>query len=915
MKSRTAGIRPGRSQGVRTAIAAAFLVVAAVVTLSQASEEVSRNDEYREALLSTYIHGVNDDLAEQVLGHDALALLRTLLFDPDFPRRDNVVAFIAHLDHGESTGDLLAFLSAPPAGWSTPEEDRALLLAPVALGHIARRGDRAALDALFDMTTDGGDGGPLALAAAAGPSPDSLRADLVEMALRGLAFSGSPAARDRLTDFRLGRTVPGAVSRDLSAAARIGVELFDDLHGPSGHGASRAGAQGLDDPDPTAEVGPASEGGQGDPPSTDTFDLDLDAHENSITYANHPAVTNPMTDTRLDQVFAESNLRAGRADYTDDVACCITLSRLDTAKTFGTSGDGLDIIDTGSELSAVLGNGISRVKVVRAINDCGGPGSNIIGCAWTPGHGMALVRMSSIGNESILWIHEYGHNTGLSHSGNPSHLMYRSLNGSNRGLTSTQCDRYHSPSGSASAILTVTGACTDVDLDEVQDGIDNCPAAANTAQSDSDGDGFGDACDTCPALADPGQEDLDGDGVGDPCDNCQSVANSGQEDLDADGDGDVCDVCPAFPGPDVDGDNDGIVNCADNCVSKVNADQIDSDGDGLGDACDIFPLDTDNDGVDTANDNCSATFNPVQGDSDGDGVGNLCDNCPAVMNAGQEDGDADGAGDACDCQTTDPNDLQPGGVSPLGVDQPIAGTLRLSWSAVPGADAYSVTRGTLSSLSTGGYGGCAIEGLESTVFEDPDIPAVNEGFTYLVEAQSFDCGLGGPGFTSAEQLRENLDPGACQGAVVSDGVASSESGVAGTVTGDLSATTASDNAVESITEEISGGNPSSRYSFLEHRWTFDVAAGSRIELHVEAYHDESTDGDSFVLEYSTDGGTLWTPIGLALPSVDEGLDRVADLPGTLSGPVLLRVVDTDQTAGNQTQDTIFIDEIFVRSVP
>jgi len=914
MKSRNAGSRPGRSQSARKTIAAVALVVASVVTLSQASEEISRDAEYREALLHTYIHGINDELAQQVLGPGALPLLRTLLFDPDFPRRDNVVAFIAHLDHGESTSDLLAFVSAPPAGWSTPEEDRALLLAPVALGHIARRGDRAALDALFDMTTDGGDGGPLASAAAVGHAPDSRRADLLEMALRGLAFSGDPVARDRLVDVDLGRNVPGAVSRDLSAAARIGLELFADLHGTSGPGTPPASVQVLDGPAPTAELSTA-EGGENDPPSTDDFDPDLDVHDNAISYANHPAVTNPMTDARLDQVFAESNLRAGRADYTDDVACCITLSRLGTGATFGAANDSLDVIDTSSELSAVLGNSVSRVKVVRAINECGGPGSNIIGCAWTPGHGMALVRMSSIGNEAILWIHEYGHNTGLGHSGNRDHLMFRSLNGGNRGLTSAQCDRYHSPSGSAGAILTVTGACTDVDLDEVQDGIDNCPAVANNAQSDSDGDNFGDACDTCPALADPGQEDLDGDQVGDPCDNCQDVANNDQDDLDSDGEGDACDVCPAFPGPDVDGDNDGIVNCADNCVSTINAEQVDSDGDGLGDACDIFPLDADNDGVDSVIDNCSATFNPVQVDSDGDGVGDLCDNCPAVMNAGQEDGDSDGAGDVCDCQATDPNDLQPGGVAPLDADQPVAGTIRLSWPAVPGADAYSVTRGSLSSLTDGGYGDCAIEGLESTVFEDTDIPAANEGFTYLVEAQSFDCGLGGPGFTSAEQPRRNLDPGACQGAVVSDGVATSESEIAGTVTGDLSATTASDDSVESITEEISGGNPSSRYSFLEHRWTFDIAASSRIELHLEAYHSDSTDGDSFAFEYSTDGGTVWAPIALALPTTDEGLDRVAELPGALSGPVLFRVVDTDQTAGNQAQDTVFIDELFVRSVP
>jgi len=210
-----------------------------------------------------------------------------------------------------------------------------------------------------------------------------------------------------------------------------------------------------------------------------------------------------MTDGRLDLVLAESSLRAGRADYTGDVACCITVRRIGTARSFGTTGDGLDIIDDSAELTAVLGNGVSRVKVVRAINDCGGPGTNIIGCAWTPGNGMALVRLSSVGDESILWIHEYGHNTGLGHSSSPDHLMYRSLNGNNRGLTASQCSRYHSPSSSAGALLNVTGGCSDDDIDEVQDGIDNCPTVANNDQVDTDGDGFGDACDTCPDLNDP----------------------------------------------------------------------------------------------------------------------------------------------------------------------------------------------------------------------------------------------------------------------------------------------------------------------------------------------------------------------------------------------------------------------------
>ena len=900
------------SVGVRSVLAA-ILSVAVAGTLAFGAEPSPREAAYHEALLQTYIHGVDDELAREVLGPDAVPALRALLFEPGFERRDNVVAFLAHLDDGDATADLVRFLNSPPAGWSTPEEDRALLLAPVALGHIARRGDRAALQALLEMTADGGDGGPLSRAAASGNDPDSLRADLEEMALRGLAFSGDRAARDRLDDIRRGTVFPGAVERDLSRAAAIALALFDELHAPSGAssdapepGASAASPQAT----PAAEVPPGD-----DVPATDDFDPELDVHDSALSYRNHAQVPSPMTDTRLDAVLAESNRRAGRADYTGDVACCITVSRLGPGGTFGTAGDGLDFIDDSVELTAVLGNGVSRVKVVRAINYCGGPGTNIVGCAWTPGHGMAVVRLSSVGNEAILWIHEYGHNTGLGHSGSSDHLMFGSINGGNRGLTATQCDRFHAPSGSAAAILSVTGACTDVDLDEVQDGIDNCPADANTSQVDSDGDGSGDPCDRCPGLDDQGIGDLDGDGRGDPCDNCVDVFNDDQSDQDGDGAGDACDPCPAFPGPDADDDADGALNCADNCLSTWNDDQSDTDGDGIGDACDAFPTDSDNDGVDVATDNCAAIFNPVQADVDGDGLGDLCDNCPAAGNVAQQDVDGDGAGDACDCQPADPNDLQPAKVTALTAEKPAAGTIRLSWSAVAGADGYSVTRGALSALGPGAYGDCAVEGLQGTVLDDPDLPASGDGFFYLPQSQSFDCGLGGLGFTSSEAPRQNFDPQACLGLPISDSVAGSETSVDGTATGDLTATLTSDDAVEAITEEISSGNPSSRFSFLEHRWSVIVAAGSRIELHVEAHRTASLDGDDFVFQYSTDGGSVWTPIPIAVPLADEDLDREASLPATLSGSVLFRVVDTDRTAGNQAQDTVSIDELFVRSIP
>jgi hypothetical protein len=420
--------------------------------------------------------------------------------------------------------------------------------------------------------------------------------------------------------------------------------------------------------------------------------------------------------------------------------------------------------------------------------------------------------------------------------------------------------------------------------------------------------------DNCPGEPNPGQEDQDGDQVGDACDNCPSTPNVDRFDLDRDGLGDTCDPCPDEVGGDMnDSDGDTVPNCNDNCLLAPNSGQTDTDSDGLGDACDPFPTDPDDDGASPGSDNCEATFNPAQVDLDLDGVGDLCDNCPDHNNPGQEDADGDGEGAPCDCQGTDPTDRGPGRVEGLTAELGASNATMLSWPAVPGGDVYSVTRVDLASLGAGEYGGCLIEGVQGTTYEDTTVPLTGQGFGYIVQAQNFDCGLGPLGYDSAETMRSNGNPAACIGQAHTDWYASSEQPIEGIVTGTYLDTHFSDDVYESITEVVTGSPPTVRAS-LEHQWTITFASASRVELHIEAHINQVS--EFFKLWYSTGGGDNWQLIAhIQLPEFVKDTERAEELPDTLSGTVIFSVTDSDEALpGDTIADTVWIDELFVRTI-
>ena len=150
---------------------------------------------------------------------------------------------------------------------------------------------------------------------------------------------------------------------------------------------------------------------------------------------------------------------------------------------------------------------------------------------------------------------------------------------------------------------------TDLDLDGVLDGVDNCPKLPNPNQENHDGDAFGDLCD----------EDDDNDGVNDASDDCNLGEVGWQANANTDHDGDGCRDATE----DLDDDEDGIFDSNDLCptgsVGWVSTEENDIESDGCAD------VDTDGDGFVDQADNCPGVANPTQGDLDNDNIGDPCD--------------------------------------------------------------------------------------------------------------------------------------------------------------------------------------------------------------------------------------------------------------------------------------------------
>jgi hypothetical protein len=138
------------------------------------------------------------------------------------------------------------------------------------------------------MTSDGAEGGVLSRAASKGPRPEDLRDDLLEMALRGLAYSREKSARARIAAIAEGEVTPAPGGRALRRAAERALDLLESLAPPPG------------------VMGDSGSGKPGEPPAP--VARYRSATVTTSARSTTPIVdhTSPMTDSRLRSGLVEA---------------------------------------------------------------------------------------------------------------------------------------------------------------------------------------------------------------------------------------------------------------------------------------------------------------------------------------------------------------------------------------------------------------------------------------------------------------------------------------------------------------------------------------------------------------------------------------------------------------------------------
>ncbi|MFT7618273.1 MAG: PKD repeat protein [Planctomycetota bacterium] len=242
--------------------------------------------------------------------------------------------------------------------------------------------------------------------------------------------------------------------------------------------------------------------------------------------------------------------------------------------------------------------------------------------------------------------------------------------------------------------------------------------------------------------------------------------------------------------------------------------------------------------------------------------------------------------------------LPPAAPSALNANPTSSSAIDIGWSDNSGdEDGFNIER----SADGVNFSSHDSTGANTSSYSDVGLA---ENTTYWYRVEAFNAS-GSSGYSNSANATTLM-----AGAI--DYLTTSEIGGQGTVTGSYLDTHVDDNVTQSIQERLSGGKPARRHSYLNHTWTFNVAPAGSLTFMVRAWHSVSNDSDDFAFEWSSDNVSFSSMV-VATATSDAAIQLSFSLPNNLSGTVYVRVIDTNQSQGNQGLDFVFIDEMLIRS--
>lgn len=371
-----------------------------------------------------YFHGVPYEPARQ-FGPEAVPLLLDMLADPaNELYATNIVVTLGFIGQPTARPALLDYLTQT-AGEVSLAQFQGLRSVPYALAHLAYQGDAESLVFLLAASDPAyWSNNPLPWSYQGQPQA----AELYQQTLLALGVSGLPQAQARLTEIATqGGLSTQAADDTLQQALALNQRV------------QQAGMAAVVSPDPNLPAPPELQDSLG----TQATDSNSVGHLQTFVVGRHTALGSVPTEAQVDALLAKASEVMQTADSSTDIACCVALQRNGSIDAYSTT-DGT--INTSTELNAVFNNSTYEVKLVRALDYCGGYNTSIIGCAYIgTSKNMILEYLGNVTLDGILWAHEFGHNQGLYHP-NPS-VSTRIMNGSlsflAKQMTQTECNAWH----------------------------------------------------------------------------------------------------------------------------------------------------------------------------------------------------------------------------------------------------------------------------------------------------------------------------------------------------------------------------------------------------------------------------------------------------------------------------------------